>query len=504
MSEKTPGEFSPDQFQFILDQLPWRVFWKDKESRYLGCNLAFAQDAGLSCPSDIMGKSDFDLPWSANAAVLRAHDQEVIATESPFQADEEPINDLHGLRFWMHKNKMPMRNSNGDVIGVLGMYDDISPLKTIQSEDQKIKRAFNLLVKTNHAVAQAQDEKPLFSDVCRLAVDAGYKMAWIGLATAGEAKSVQPVAQEGVTGDYLKNIKISWADDAYGQGPTGIAIREMRTVVNQNFLTNVAMLPWRDAAIKMGYQASIAIPIAEDTGVMGALMVYAAEANAFDADELALLEELGKVLAFGIMGIRERKKRYEALISAVGAIAATVELRDPYTAGHQRHVADIAVAIASEMQLSADQIEGIRLAAIIHDVGKIGVPAEILSKPTKLSKLEFSLIQTHAEAGYDLLKAIPFEWPIAEMVHQHHERMDGSGYPQGLVGAEIELGARIIAVADVVDSMSSHRPYRAALGIDKALEELVKGRGTIYDANVVDACLKCEGALSLHGNPATI
>ena len=488
MRDKMPAEFSPDQFQFILDQLPLRVFWKDRDSRYLGCNAAFAQDAGLSCPADIIGKSDFDLPWSANAAVLCAHDQEVIARELPFQADEEPLNDLHGLRFWMHKNKMPLRNQQGNVIGVLGMYDDISPLKTIQSEDQKIKRAFNLLIRTNHAVARAQDETPLFSDVCRLAVDAGYKMAWIGLANADKEKSVHPVSQEGVVGDYLKNIKISWANDEYGQGPTGIAIREVRTVVNQNFLTNVAMVPWRDAAIKMGYQASIAIPIAEDTGVMGALMVYAAEANSFDADELALLEELGKALAFGIMGIRERKKRYEALISAVGAIAATVELRDPYTAGHQRHVADIAVAIASEMQLSADQVEGIRLAAIIHDVGKIGVPVEILSKPTKLSPLEFSLIQTHAESGYDLLKAIPFEWPIAEMVRQHHERMDGSGYPRGLKGDAIDLGARIIAVADVVDSMSSHRPYRAALGIDKALEELAKGQGTIYDTKVVDVC----------------
>lgn len=156
MRDKMPAEFSLDQFQFILDQLPLRVFWKDRDSRYLGCNAAFAQDAGLSCPADIIGKSDFDLPWSANAAVLCAHDQEVIARELPFQADEEPLNDLHGLRFWMHKNKMPLRNQQGNVIGVLGMYDDISPLKTIQTEDQKIKRAFNLLIRTNHAVARAQ------------------------------------------------------------------------------------------------------------------------------------------------------------------------------------------------------------------------------------------------------------------------------------------------------------------------------------------------------------
>jgi HD-GYP domain-containing protein (c-di-GMP phosphodiesterase class II) len=142
------------------------------------------------------------------------------------------------------------------------------------------------------------------------------------------------------------------------------------------------------------------------------------------------------------------------------------------------------------MNLPIDQIDGIRMAAAIHDLGKISVPAEILSKPTKLTNLEFSLIKTHAQSGYDILKDIEFPWPIAKMVLEHHERMNGSGYPNGLTGDNILMESRILAVADVVESMASHRPYRSALGIDKALEEIEKNRGTLYDNAVADACLR--------------
>ena len=490
MNPDIPGALPSAEFQFILDQLALRVFWKDKDSRYLGCNQAFAKDAGLNEPAEIIGKTDLDLPWAANAAVLRQHDQEVIATGSSFAAEEEPLSDLHGLKFWLNKKKIPLRDQQGNNIGVLGMYDDISELKQIKSEEIKIKRALNLLIHTNHAAAMAQNEQDLFSSVCRLAVEAGYKMAWVGLAQHDEQKSVHPISEEGIVGDYLKSIKVSWADNEYGRGPTGTAIREIRPIINQDFLTNPSVAPWRAAAIKMGYQSSIALPIAEtNNGAIGALMVYAAEPNSFNPEETTLLEELSKILAFGVVGLREHKKRYEALINTVGAIAATIELRDPYTAGHQRQVADLAVGIAIDMGLDAEYVQGIRLASMIHDVGKIGIPAEILSKPTKLSEIEYSLIKTHPVTGSEILKPIPFEWPIADMVRQHHERMDGSGYPKGLKGEEINLGARIIAVADVVDSMCSHRPYRAALGMDKAKEELTKGRGTAYDAQVVDACL---------------
>ena len=175
--------------------------------------------------------------------------------------------------------------------------------------------------------------------------------------------------------------------------------------------------------------------------------------------------------------------------ATVQVMAHVVETRDAYTAGHQRRVADIAVAIAGEMQLSSHTIEGIRMAGVIHDIGKISIPAEILSKPGDLRRKEFELIKDHPQMGYEILKDVEFPWPIAEIVHQHHERMDGSGYPLGLKGGEILLEARIIAVSDVVEAIASHRPYRPARGIDTALEEIKTKRGILYDPDVVDACL---------------
>ena len=175
--------------------------------------------------------------------------------------------------------------------------------------------------------------------------------------------------------------------------------------------------------------------------------------------------------------------------ATIQAMAQTVEVRDPYTAGHQRRVADLARTIATVMGLTNHQIDGIRMAGAIHDIGKISVPAEILSKPGMLTPIEFSLIKTHSQIGYEILKDIEFPWNIAKMVLQHHERMDGSGYPNGLFGDQILLEARIIAVADVVEAMASHRPYRPAVGLDKALEEISAKKGHAYDPLVVDACL---------------
>jgi HD-GYP domain-containing protein (c-di-GMP phosphodiesterase class II) len=179
-----------------------------------------------------------------------------------------------------------------------------------------------------------------------------------------------------------------------------------------------------------------------------------------------------------------------AMHSTIQAISMTLEKRDPYTSGHQQRVADLAKAITGELELTEDQRESIYMAAAIHDIGKISLPAEILAKPIQLSDIEISLIQAHAQAGYDILKGIEFPWPIADIVLQHHERMDGSGYPQGLAGDNILLGARIIGVGDVVETMASHRPYRPSMGMDKALEEIAHHRGALYDSAVVDACLK--------------
>ena len=173
----------------------------------------------------------------------------------------------------------------------------------------------------------------------------------------------------------------------------------------------------------------------------------------------------------------------------IQAIALTVEKRDPYTSGHQQRVAQLARAMAVELGLSAEQIESVYMAAAIHDIGKISLPAEILSKPGTLSDIEVSLIQAHSQAGYDILKEVEFPWSIAEIVLQHHERMDGSGYPNGIQADDILFEARIVSVADVVETMASHRPYRPSIGIDKALEEITQNRQKLYDPRVVDACM---------------
>jgi putative two-component system response regulator len=180
----------------------------------------------------------------------------------------------------------------------------------------------------------------------------------------------------------------------------------------------------------------------------------------------------------------------QTLVETIEALGSALEMRDPYTAGHQRRVARLACAIASEMGLAGDALKAVCMAGLVHDIGKISVPSQILSKPSKLKETEMVLIREHSEAGYEILDKVHFPWPIADIVRQHHERLDGSGYPQNLVGEEIMLEARILAVADVVEAMASHRPYRAALGIAAALKEIEKNQDCLYDGEAVQTCLR--------------
>lgn len=187
---------------------------------------------------------------------------------------------------------------------------------------------------------------------------------------------------------------------------------------------------------------------------------------------------------------RSLEKFTRALNGTVKAMAMAVEIRDPYTAGHQRRAADLARAIAQEMNFAPERAEGVRLAGMIHDIGKISIPAEILSKPALLSNLELSLIKIHPQVGYDILKEIDFPWPIAKTVLQHHERINGSGYPAGLKNDDILLEAKVLAVADVVEAIVSHRPYRPAFGTKEAIDEITRKQGILYDPAVVKSCLR--------------
>jgi putative nucleotidyltransferase with HDIG domain len=258
-------------------------------------------------------------------------------------------------------------------------------------------------------------------------------------------------------------------------------------------------------------RAVMALPLTFDGQVIGALgLAHTQEGRTFGKDDMVALSRFSALASVVLLNeivharvqheLTERTRIWEELqrrndhlretfIATVNALATTIEMKDPYTAAHQRWVTRLACAIAGEMELAKEQVEGLRMAGLIHDIGKLNVPAELLLKPHRLTEIEYEAIKIHPQSGYDIVKEIQFPWPIAQIVLQHHERMDGSGYPQGISGTEILLEARLLAVADVVESMSSHRPYRDAHGIDIALEEIARNSGTLYDPAAVEACL---------------
>jgi len=367
------------------------------------------------------------------------------------------------------------------------------------TERQRLIRALAAISATNAAMMRATDERVLAEQACRIMVEIGqYRAAWIGWPEADERKSIGVVARAGEGVDeYLRSAQISWADAGPGRGPTGTAVRIGKTQISREYARDIASTAQRADAAEHGFIACMAVPLAGRRESLGVLTLYASDAAAFDDEEVELLDQLSADLAYGIEAISGRRQHEmdlerlaRIMESTILALVATVEKRDPYTAGHERRVAQLSVAIAGELNLSAERIRGLELAAMIHDIGKIEIPAEILSRPGKLNEIEYSLVKSHPQAGYEILKNIDFPWPIAQIVQQHHEKLDGSGYPKGLRGDEILLESRILSVADVVEAISSHRPYRPGWGIDVALGEVIKARNIQYDAVVVDACVR--------------
>lgn len=379
----------------------------------------------------------------------------------------------------------------------VGILRDISERKQAERSLLRSNRALKTLSAGNQTLIHATDEQQLLSAMCSAAVETGgYRLAWVGYAREDAAKHIETMAQAGFDEGYLAAQRVTWADDEYGRGPSGNAIRSGRTQIAQDLLNDPDFLPWREDAHRRGYAACIALPLMDGDSAFGVLVIYDDEPHVFDAAEIFLLEEMASDLAFGILTLRIRQahrlheqRLHDSLMETIQAVASIVEQRDPYTAGHQRRTAALAQAIAHELGLPENDCQAIYLAGVVHDVGKVSLPSEILSKPGKLNDIEFALIRTHAQTGHDILAPVHFPWPIAQIVLQHHERMDGSGYPHGLRDEQILLAARILGVADVVEAMSSHRPYRPALGMQMALDEIAQKRGSHFDPRVVDACL---------------
>jgi PAS domain S-box-containing protein/putative nucleotidyltransferase with HDIG domain len=249
----------------------------------------------------------------------------------------------------------------------------------------------------------------------------------------------------------------------------------------------------RNVCVHEGFASMALVPIRDGDEITGLIHLASRRTSAFSGESVKLLESIAAHVGQTVARRRAQASLARALKSIVTVLSLTTESRDPYTAGHQKRVARLASLIAQEMGLSEHEIEEIRTAALVHDIGKVTVPAEILSKPSTLSEVEFALIKHHVQASYDILKSANLEGNVAELVYQHHERIDGSGYPRGLADGDIALAARILMVADVLEAMSSHRPYRPALGIDTALDELV-GHPEKYDRGVVEACIRLRNA----------
>ena len=426
----------------IINTIPVRVFWKDKNLVYLGCNAAFARDAGFADPKDIIGKDDYQMVWRDQAELYRGDDRHVIESGCSKFFIEEPQKTPEGNTITLLTSKIPLRSSKEEISGVLGTYMDITDRKQVEEALLNSERRLHTLVQTIPDLIWLKDKDGVYLS-CNTMFERFFG-----------AKEVDIVGKT----DY-DFVDRELADSFREHDNKAMAAG--KTTSNEEWIT------FADDGHR-AFLETIKTPMYDAWGT------------------------LSGVLGIGrdITDRRSVDRIRKALGGTVQAIAVTVEARDPYTAGHQRRVADLARAIATEMNLPIDIIDGIRMAAAIHDLGKISVPAEILSKPTKLKKTEFDLIKEHSQSGYDILKDIDFPWPVARIVLEHHERMNGSGYPNGLTGDNILMESRIIAVADVVESMGSHRPYRPSLGIEAALEEIEKNRGTLYDADAVNACLR--------------
>lgn len=435
---------------------------------------------------------------------VRCLPKEELARVKHYHYSRRKANNAAPHKYTVHViDKMGrMRDCMVTVALIPGTKNSVVTLSDI-TQYNRIGRALKVTTAITTAQIHAVDEKALLDEVCQKIVDIGrYRFAWFGYIGKDAAESIMPVAHAGFEEGYLQFVRVGYKHTS--ENDVFIVQHNCQPTVCRNIEADLSFPPWKEEALKRGYKAVLYMPLfLGGEPEKAVLAIYSGEEDVFDDEEVALIKETVDDLVFGIKYLRNRLARAKTakqlaislqqtdnlLLEIVDALAASVEAKDPYTAGHQKRVGILSGAIASKMGLGSTDVKGITIAGTIHDIGKIQIPGEILCKPGKLLKEEFGLIKTHSQAGYDIIKNIDFLYPVAEILLQHHERLDGSGYPKGLREEEILLGAKIVAVADVVEAISSYRPYRPALGIDKALEEIERLEGIQFDRQVVEACL---------------
>jgi len=354
------------------------------------------------------------------------------------------------------------------------------------------------------ALGRAKTAEGLLQSICEAVTrQSGYVLAWVGIAEQDDEKTIRVAACAGSSRGYLDGLPLSWSEEkSIGRGPVGVSIRTGTLQIMDDIHQITAFQPWQERAAQFGIRSALVVPLRVEGSWQGVFTIYAASPRAFEAAPVEVFQLLGEQVVHGVHALNrenlleaerlqlEETQRHltEALAASVSAMVTAMEMRDPYTAGHETRVADIAVAIGREMGWGEAKLQGLRLAAMVHDIGKISIPTEILTKPGRLTASEYSLVKEHPETGFAILRDIPFTWPVAEMVRQHHEKIDGSGYPLALKGDAILAESKVLAVADIVEAMASDRPYRQSVGIENALQEIESMAGMQLDAEAVRIC----------------
>ena len=434
-------------FQTILEVTPDLLVLKDQDLVYRAANPAFCRFIGKPA-EEIIGKTAYDFFPPNEAEKYRNDDIEVMAAKQT-QVEEEEVTGAEGKK-WFYVARTPVFDHQGEPAGVLCSMRDITELKQVE-EALREKEHFLASV-----FASIQD------GICVL--DNDLNVIRVNPTLERWYESSMPLVGKKCYEAFHRRNKPCKNCPTARSFRTGKAAYKVAPKIGPKG----EIIGWFDL---------YCFPFVDQTtGQIKGMIEYVHDATRRKKAQEQLRQSFHKL-----------QTTIEATIQAM---AEVVEIRDTYTAKHQRRVAKLACAIAEELGLPKKKAKGIEMAAIVHDIGKIGTPIEILNKPARLTDLEFSLIKNHPQAGCNVLKAIEFPWPIAEIVLQHHERLNSSGYPFGLSGESICPEAKILAVADVVEAMASHRPYRPALGIQKALDEISKHKGTLYDPDVVDACVR--------------
>jgi PAS domain S-box-containing protein len=381
-------------------------------------------------------------------------------------------------------------------VKVVALARDIRKIKARNRMLERSQRALGVLTRINQALLRADTATNLLQKAVEgIALEADISLVWAGYLGTGQQPRLEEVFAAGQDQDLVAAPELNEAGPAGPVGGLLAAVVEAGETQTRNLEADSETDPWLRALEGRGYRSLAVLPLQVEGRIFGLLGLLAQEPSAFDhPGEIEVMNEAASDLAFGLQALEtsqsleaRRQERDQALYDTVLATARVLDERDPYTAGHQERVARVSAAIAERLGHDSYFIEGLRLGALIHDIGKVKIPTDILNKPGKLSRAEFEIIKEHPEAGDRILGDVAFPWPVRSMVRHHHERLDGSGYPDGVQEADLEAETKILAVADVVEAVTSHRPYRPGLGLDKARQILLADRADKLDAAAVDA-----------------